>query len=71
MINVLEFILVVIFSFAMMFYVFAQSFVDVSQTPPLGLPFYAYAFLPIIYLIIRLAIWSVMRRRSLRYGKRP
>ncbi|AMJ62409.1 hypothetical protein [Bosea sp. PAMC 26642] len=69
MINVLEFILVIVISVAMLFFVVAQSFIDVSKGPPFGVPVYVYALLPIIYLIIRLLIWFLMRRRSLRSGK--
>jgi hypothetical protein len=65
-INVLEFILVVVISVAMIFYVFAQSFSTVSKAPPLGLPFYAYALLPFLYLAVRL----VIRRVSARQRKR-
>ncbi len=63
MINLLEFIIVVAISVAMMFYVFGQSFSDVSKAPPLGLPFYAYALLPLLYLVARLVIRRIWARR--------
>lgn len=66
MINVLEFILVVIFSAVMTIYVFALSFVDVSKPPPLGLPFYVYVLLPLAYLVIRFLIWRVLAKQKRR-----
>ncbi|MBX9911409.1 MAG: hypothetical protein K2Z25_22230 [Beijerinckiaceae bacterium] len=62
MTNVLEFILVVVISVAMMVYVVAQSFSDVSKSPPLGLPFYCWALLPFIYLAARLLIRRLSSR---------